>query len=582
MALRNPTRWDVARELHLLHRWPVAAASAVMLLGLLLSRVGPSPFGHWLVALGVLQVLVLVGWWVWDRLLRPLDSKESNARAKHHGNRSDGTASIWDLAQFVSASAMRVRAAVLRPSLAALSWRELRRVSPVAYAVRVTRTGWRLGMFSGVRTVWCAIEEVILSIGGPRMGKSGALATRIIEAPGMVLVTSTRLDILEATREARAERGQIVVFNPTGLGAEPSTMRWSPLAGCTEYPAAQRRADSMIPPRSGEGAYWAQQARQVLAVLLHAAALKGYRLQKVADWIADLSPEVGEEIIETLALAANPRALIADLKQVIGTNERTRTSTTASMRPALSWLANAQCAEIGDAPVDGPGFVDLHDLVTRGQDTIYLIGSPDVKTVTPLLSALTAEVAYQLRMVAATQPAGRLDPPAKMALDEMALTCPEIPIDEWTADMGGRGVNIDMSVQSLAQLRQKWGDDPASSIINNVGTLMIYGGTKDRADLTSLAELVGSRLETLDDDDRRYTAVLDPARIAGLARLECLVIALGIRPVIGNPLMVWQMQIGRGRLRAAWAWIRRHQRGPEARVADVIDLADHLPAAGDE
>ena len=44
------------------------------------------------------------------------------------------------------------------------------------------------------------------------------LAGQIIDAPGAVLVTSTRTDLLDQTGPLRAQRGPVYVFNPVGLG----------------------------------------------------------------------------------------------------------------------------------------------------------------------------------------------------------------------------------------------------------------------------------------------------------------------------------------------------------------------------
>ena len=63
----------------------------------------------------------------------------------------------------------------------------------------------------------------------------------------------------------------------------------------------------------------------------------------------------------------------------------------------------------------------------------------------PLVTALTGHIAREARRIAATRPGGRLDPPLTLALDEAALICP-IPLDNWTADMGGRNVTIQESV----------------------------------------------------------------------------------------------------------------------------------------
>jgi len=122
--------------------------------------------------------------------------------------------------------------------------------------------------------------------------------------------------------------------------------------------------------------------------------------------------------------------------------------------------------------------LDVDDLLGQA-GTVYLLGAED-GTTAPLVAALTAEIAHHARMTAVGLPGGRLDPPLTIALDEAAMVCP-VPLDRWSADMGGRGITIHVSIQSRAQLRQRWGDTGAAAILNNAATLLIYGGTRDPA-----------------------------------------------------------------------------------------------------
>ncbi len=82
--------------------------------------------------------------------------------------------------------------------------------------------------------------------GGPRVGKTQWLAGRVIDAPGAVLVTSTRTDLLDQTAPLRAQRGPVYVFNPVGLGGRPSTITFDPLTGCRDPITAAERATDML------------------------------------------------------------------------------------------------------------------------------------------------------------------------------------------------------------------------------------------------------------------------------------------------------------------------------------------------
>ena len=89
-----------------------------------------------------------------------------------------------------------------------------------------------------------------------------------------------------------------------------------------------------------------------------------------------------------------------------------------------------------DTPPAGTPF-DVEALLYQC-GTVYMLGAQDAQ-VAPLVTALTGHIARTARQIAGRQPGGRLDPPLTLDLDEAALICP-IPLDEWTADMGGRNV----------------------------------------------------------------------------------------------------------------------------------------------
>ncbi|MFN8079909.1 MAG: TraM recognition domain-containing protein [Kineosporiaceae bacterium] len=456
-------------------------------------------------------------------------------RRDEQAQRAGGVANWLDIGELAGTSATRKRAVVLRPSLRRTSpWR--RRFVPLTeYAVPVVKVGW-LPVGS---TVWSTCEDVTVRFGGPRSGKSGSLACHALDAPGALVVTTSRTDLLEDTREDRERRGEVEVFNPTGLGDLKSTVRWSALSGCQEYATALRRAGDLIPESaSAEGERWDSQARGLLAILLHAAALDGRRLSTVLDWISPADAVAREQIVTALADSPAGDNLVAAVHSLYTTNERTLTSITTTMLPALRWLNDATAAETGDAALDDPHLLDVARLVASGRDSLYLIGRDGAART--LIGALTAEVAHQVRMHAAKSPSGRLDPPMTALLDEAPLTCGPIPLQDWTADMGGRGFTIHIAAQSPAQLRDVWGHDKAAAIMGNAATLMVFGGLKTARDLEDLSTLCGTRMMALDADDVRPQPVMTAQQISSLPMGTALVLRNGMRPVIGRAPVIWE------------------------------------------
>ncbi|MHA6795923.1 type IV secretory system conjugative DNA transfer family protein [Pseudonocardia bannensis] len=481
---------------------------------------------------------VLVGWHRWTR------SSSMVTRWGARARRKAGVASTLDVLRHAGGLAMRRRAGAVRPSLAGLGWPDLARLPVVEVAVRLCQ--------AGLVWVWSSIEDVTLIFGGPRTGKSGWLAGQILDAPGAALVASTRTDLHDLTAARRAQRGPVLVFNAVGLGHLVSTVTFNPVDGCGDPVTAAERAADMLTATtrasgSGDREFWDAQGRRVLAALLHAAALGNRTMRDVLGWLAD--PAKAAKDVTVLLRRSPEPAFELDLGQFLTTNDRTRSSITSTIMPALGWLTSpTACAAAGldDDPGHAGRPLDVAELLASN-GTVYLVGGEEAQ-VAPLVAALTGHVARQARRIAATKPGGRLDPPLRLALDEAALICP-VPLESWTADMGGRGVNIIAAFQSRAQLLARYGTHDAATILNNAGAVMVFGGTRDRDDLQFWSTLTGDRDEPADTVDptgrttartSRKTAVLSPAQIANLPAGRVLVIRRGIAPVIGRAQMFWQ------------------------------------------
>jgi type IV secretion system protein VirD4 len=481
-------------------------------------------------------------------------------RWSRRGQRNHGLASPWAILRVASAFAMRRKALVLRPGLRQLGWRRLL-ISTRELATPVARVG--------MLRVWSPIEDVTLRIGGPRTGKTGELCGRILDAPGAVIATSTRTDLIDVTAACRSRRGPVWVFNPSGIGGLASTITFDPLSGCENPATATSRATDLLAAGTAPGGsggdreYWTSQARRVLAALMHAAALGGVSMREVLEWVAD--PDHAAAQVQQFLRRSPQPAYESDATQFLDTNERTRSSICATIMPALGWLTDTTAAT---TTATGGGFDVAELLATRG--TVYMLGADDGQ-VAPLVTALTGHIAREARRLAATDSPlacnGRLDPPLTLALDEAALICP-IPLDNWTADMGGRNVTIHISAQSRAQLRQRWGDTGAAAILNNTATLLIYGGTRDPDDLTAYSTLTGERHEhtptwdhqgALTSMTRHRVPVLSPAQIAQLPARHAVIIRRGMAPAVGRVQMAWTRSDVRAARRAT-AWGTRVER----------------------
>jgi type IV secretion system protein VirD4 len=494
---------------------------------------------HPVVVLVLALLLGALGWHRYGRTMATVTRWGSSARRKA------GVASSTDIARLGSAVAMRRRAPNVRPSLAVSNRREravqLWALPAVEVAVELCRVG--------AQRVWASIEEVVVVFGGPRKGKTQWLAGRIIDAPGAVLVTSTRLDLLDQIGPLRAETGPVYVFNPVGLGGRASTITFDPLTGCTDPATANERAADMFAAAThgggGDREFWDEQGRRNLAALMHAAALGDLTMADVSDWLSDLDKSANQ-IIGLLRTKSSEPGFVAAITQFIATNERTRTSISSTIRPVLGWLTHGPAKDAARPVAQGGVPFDVAALLAE-RATVYMLGGEEAQ-VTPLVCALTGYIAREARRLAALQPGGRLDPPLSLRLDEAALICP-VPLDKWSADMGGRGVSIVACFQSRAQLVDRYGEAKAAVILNNSGARVLFGGTADRDDLNYWSTLAGDRDEPITTTDlhgrvasrtTRRVPVLAPAQLASLPPGRVVVFRGDMPPVVGRAEQAWR------------------------------------------
>ena len=454
-------------------------------------------------------------------------------RWSRRSRRNGGTASRWQIWRKASKHAMRRKAKVLKPSLRKATWWTRLRTPVLEYATPIARVGWQ--------RIWSPVEDVTLRFGGPRSGKTGELACRLLDAPGAVIATSTRTDLIDLTAKLRAQRGPTYIFNPSGLGKLASTITFDPLTGCENPVTATYRAADLLPGDRGsdEREHWVSQARRALATLMHAAALGGLAMTDVAEWVADPAG-AADEVLRLLRRSPEPTFLAA-AQQFLTTNERTRSSITTTIMPALGWLTDptAKAAATG-------GSFDVAELL-ESKATVYMLGAEEAHTA-PLLAALTGHIAREARRIATESPAGRLDTAFTLVLDEAALIAP-VPVDRWTADMGGRNITIHIGAQSRAQLRQRWGDTGCAAIMTNSATVLILAGSRDADDLQAYSLLTSERHEMVETEDAdghvtgrspQRVPVLTPGQISQLPELHAVIVRRGMPAAIGKLKMAWK------------------------------------------
>lgn len=447
-----------------------------------LGAAGLNPVAYWVVAVFLLGLLAGAGAWVWVLVRR------HRLRVGQDPHRIVGVATRADVIAHASEQALVRRAKNLRPSL----------TDPAP-----TEVGFQLGSSHGKR-VWASVEDSLLIVGPPRSGKGYMLALNLIlDAPGAVVTTSTRPDNATATFRAR-QRGNrpVAVFDPQRLAEGiPAGLRWSPIRGCTDPLTAMIRATGLAAGTglsSGEvesGGFWEAKTRIVLQGLLHAAALDERTPAELFRWTLD--PAAAAEAVAILDSHTDATPGWGDaLGGVIDSDPRTRDSVWQGVALSLASLADPRVLDTVSPP-PGEDFDPAQFLAERG--TLYLLATgAGAGASAPLVAALVEDIVEVARRQAAVSTGARLDPPLTLVLDEIANISPLPSLPTLMAEGGGTGITTVPILQSLAQARERWGDDAAGAIWDASIVKLLLGGASNTRDLQDLSTLLGERDEHTD------------------------------------------------------------------------------------
>lgn len=444
----------------------------------------PGPVVYWAVTVALIAVgttAVLFAWRAW---------RELDRRAARDPRALAGTASRSEVAAATSARSVVRRAATVRASLSRPQARDV---------------GYRVGRCRG-RGVWVCVEDSMLVVGPPRSGKGlHVVIPAVLDAPGAVVTTSTRPDNLTVTLTARATRGPVAVFDPQQLAPGVAAgLRWSPVRGCELPQTAMIRARGLAAgtgmARGVDGGdFWQGQTESVLRALLHAAALDGRGAGDLYRW--SLDPVAAADAVAVLGREATAAPGWDDaLDQAARADPRTRDSIWLGVRQALSSLADPRVLD-AVSPRHGESFDPEAFLAERG--TLYLLGtSSGAGAAAALVSAFIEDMVETTRRLAAHSPGARLDPPLLLALDEIGNLAPLPSLPALMSEGGGTGITTLTVLQSLAQARDRWGEQAANTIWDAAIVKLVLGGGSNARDLADLSQLIGERDEATDSVSR--------------------------------------------------------------------------------
>lgn len=390
-------------------------------------------------------------------------------------------------------------------------------------------------------------EDMHVDIWGPRTGKTTSRAIpAILAAPGSVLVTSNKRDVVDATRDLRAERGPVWVFDPQHIaGEQPTRWWWNPLSYVTDEVQASKLAAHFAsgsrPAGARTDAFFDPAGQDLLAGLLLAAAVDRRPITDVYRWLTRPTDDTPMRLV-----AAAGYELTADqLAGVIFAPDKQRGGVYGTAQQMASCLTNRQIAAwITPQAADDPrAQLRATDFVHADGGTLYSLSKEGASTAGPLVTALTAAVAEAAEELAARSAGGRLKTPLLGVLDEAANVCRWTDLPALYSHYGSRGIILMTILQSWSQGVDVWGESGMRKLWSAANVAIYGGGVKEREFLDTLAGMIGdydktTRSVSVGKGHRNITQqlnrqrILDPADLAAMPPGRAIVLASGARPTL--------------------------------------------------
>ncbi|WP_037869667.1 type IV secretory system conjugative DNA transfer family protein [Streptomyces sp. SPB074] len=281
------------------------------------------------------------------------------------------------------------------------------------------------------------------------------------EAAGPVLVVTSQPALWQETKDARAKLGPVLVHDPLLRCDTPDRLHWSPTAGCVDARTATVRARALLAPVrpvSRLDMATADTAETLLRCFLHAADTDGRPVSHVHRWAQGSRVHEAVTILRTHPTAAP--GLGGELEAALTAYPERRDMAQQLTARALAGLSEIHLRESCASRRADTARLDSF-LAEEG--TLYLVGvsTEDPKAPTgaqPFTTALASDVVEHGRREAARSPAGRLDPPLTLVLEDVAAVAPLPDLPALLATGPAAGLRPLAFLRSQEQARSRWPD----------------------------------------------------------------------------------------------------------------------------
>lgn len=337
-------------------------------------------------------------------------------------------------------------------------------------------------------------EDVGLILAPPRQMKTSAVAAnQVLDAPGSVVATSIRADLMRLTITARKKRGPVWVLDLENLSGHPERATFPFVAGCEDAKVARERAAGMAAaiPLGGKdsGAHFADGVRAILRCLLHAAAVDGGTFKDVVRWSQNFRDETPAEILRTKS--PNPEWANTLDRWMRDDNPDTIGNTKTSLDRVMDTFMDTSVSDQLSVEPGAEGAFDIDRFLSE-PSTLYVIVDDEASaSVAPVATAIVSSIVKETNVLSQKSETERLDPIVDLVLDEMVNICPLPALPKMMSSGGGRHLRTFGYLQGWSQAEQRWGKEGAQTIWDSAQMKLALTGLADDTLLEKFSRLIG-------------------------------------------------------------------------------------------
>lgn len=398
-------------------------------------------------------------------------------------------------------------------------------------------------------------EDVSVDIWGPRQGKTTSrVIPAIIDAPGAVVVTSNKRDVVDATRGVRESNGPVYAFDPQMICNEQPTWWWNPLSYVTdEVQAANMARVLMGASRDGtaqKDAYFDTAGEILLSGMLLAAAVSRRPITYVYTWLTNSHDDEPALILKQAGYDREAEAVASAVRMP----EKQRAGVFGTAMNGVGFLSN-RAAMVWCTPQDGddgPYGREEFDVraFVRSTGTLYSISKEGKGTAAPIVTMLTVAVSEAAEEYAQQSPGGRVPIPLVLVLDEAANVCRWGDLPDLYSHFGSRGIPVLTILQSWSQGVSVWGEAGMKKLWGAATVKVIGSSVSDTDFLRGVSDAIGeieipqvsTSYSSRQNGGRSrsvsstYRRILDVSDLVALPKGRCIVLSGGARPVLARTL----------------------------------------------